>query len=159
MTAFDIVALTDPDAIGALLGAHWGADFLVSRGRRIAAGDLGGAAARRGSDIVGFITWRLDGDEMEIASLNSFISGIGIGSALLAHAFAKAHTLGLGRVWLTTTNDNVEALKFYQKRGMRLCALFPDVFEQSRRIKPQIPEIGNFGIPIRDELVLEKRLS
>jgi hypothetical protein len=56
---------------------------------------------------------------------------------------------------LITTNDNVAALRFYQKRGFTLAALHKNALEQSRRLKPQIPLLGLDGIPLRDEIELE----
>jgi DNA-3-methyladenine glycosylase I len=61
-------------------------------------------------------------------------------------------------VWLTTTNDNLTALAFYQVVGLRLCALRPDAVTGSRRLKPSIPLVGQNGIPLRDELDLERIL-
>ncbi len=159
MNPLDVVVMSDPVWIAAFLAEHWGADFLVSRGRRFGVRDLEGTVARKRGEIVGLVTWRLDGDQMEVASLDSLQPGSGIGTALLDHAFDHARALGLTRVWLTATNDNIEALRFYQKRGMRLCALYPNAVEVSRKIKPNIPATGNHGIPIRDELELEKVLS
>jgi ribosomal protein S18 acetylase RimI-like enzyme len=62
-------------------------------------------------------------------------------------------------LWLVTTNDNLDALRFYQRRGFVLVALRPDVMKDSRRLKPEIPLIGAFGIPLRDELELEMNLK
>jgi hypothetical protein len=62
-------------------------------------------------------------------------------------------------VWLVTTNDNLVALRFYQRRGFRLSALRPGAVDEARRrLKPAIPDAGAFGIPLRDELELELRL-
>jgi hypothetical protein len=45
-----------------------------------------------------------------------------------------------------------------QRRGSRLSDLYPGAVDESRRrLKPEIPEIGEYGIPIRDEIVLERR--
>jgi hypothetical protein len=56
-----------------------------------------------------------------------------------------------------TTNDNLDALRFYQRRGFRLAALHRGAVDDSRaRLKPQIPPIGDHGIKLRDELELEK---
>jgi ribosomal protein S18 acetylase RimI-like enzyme len=151
--------MTDTGWIGKFLVKHWDGDFVVSRGRKTEAHELEGAVARKDGRIAGLVTWRCEDDEMEITSLDSLESGAGIGTALLEHAVAHARTSGLRRAWLTTTNDNVEALRFYQKRGMRLCALHPNAVEVSRKIKPEIPETGNHGIPIRDEIELEMVLA
>jgi ribosomal protein S18 acetylase RimI-like enzyme len=56
-----------------------------------------------------------------------------------------------------TTNDNVDALRFYQRRGFRLAALRAGAVEDARaRLKPEIPWTGADGIELRDELELEK---
>jgi ribosomal protein S18 acetylase RimI-like enzyme len=94
----------------------------------------------------------------EVISIDALEEGRGIGSALLLAVVYAAGSAGCRRVWLITTNDNVNALRFYQKRGFRLVALYPDAVTASRRIKPEIPLVGNDGIPLRDELELEKLL-
>ena len=77
---------------------------------------------------------------------------------LLEAVVERARARACRRVWLITTNDNVDALRFYQRRGFTLVALHRGAMEQSRRLKPSIPEVGAHGIPIRDELELEQRL-
>ncbi|GAB6277014.1 MAG: hypothetical protein SAMD01599839_15540 [Rectinema sp.] len=58
-------------------------------------------------------------------------------------------------MWLVTTNDNIDALRFYQKRGFELLKIHRNAISKSRKIKPTIPETGNYGISIRDEIELE----
>ena len=59
-----------------------------------------------------------------------------------------------------TTNDNVDALRFYQRRGFRLAVLRPGAVDESREaLKPEIPRSGEHDIPLRDELELEMDLS
>ncbi len=70
-----------------------------------------------------------------------------------------AVSAGCRRLWLITTNDNLHALRFYQKRGFRLVAVYPNALEESRRLKPEIPLVGLDGIPLRDELELELALE
>jgi ribosomal protein S18 acetylase RimI-like enzyme len=65
---------------------------------------------------------------------------------------------GCRQVQLVTTNDNMRALRFYQRRGFRLVALHPGALERSRELKPEIPETGLHGIPLSDELVLAREL-
>jgi hypothetical protein len=56
-------------------------------------------------------------------------------------------------------HDNLPALRFYQRWGMSLTALPRDAATKWRRtVKPQIPEIGVDGIPIRHALELERAL-
>jgi len=65
---------------------------------------------------------------------------------------------GIKNVWLLTSNDNIDSLKFYQKRGFRITKVYPDAINRARKIKPEIPEIGNYGIPLKDALELEYKL-
>ena len=57
---------------------------------------------------------------------------------------------------LITTNDNLRALQFYQKRGYSLTKIYKDAMDEVRKVKPNVPIIGENGIPLRDELELEK---
>jgi ribosomal protein S18 acetylase RimI-like enzyme len=80
-----------------------------------------------------------------------------VGTALLEAVERIAAERGCRRLWLLTTNDNVDALRFYQRRGFRLARLNPGAVDEARaRLKPELPTVGDYGIPIRDELVLEK---
>ena len=64
---------------------------------------------------------------------------------------------GCRRLHVVTTNDNVDALRFYQKRGS-CCASCGATRSAGRRLKPTIPWLGAHGIPLRDELELERVL-
>ena len=78
----------------------------------------------------------------------------------LAAVDAVATDAGCARIWLITTNDNVDALRFYQRRGYRLLRVDAGAVDRSRSsLKPAIPLVGSHGIPIRDEIVLERRFG
>ena len=81
------------------------------------------------------------------------------GAALIGAVKAMVRERGCKRVWLITTNDNTPALRFYQKQGFQLAALHRNAVVESRRLKPEIPEIGMDGIPIRDEIELDMKLD
>ena len=87
--------------------------------------------------------------------LHSLEPGFGVGTALLDGAACEARRHGCRRARLITTNDNVEAIRFYQSRGWEWVAFHRDALAASRRLKPEIPEIGAHGIPIRHELEFE----
>jgi GNAT superfamily N-acetyltransferase len=135
---------------------HWGSPQMVTS-RGVHHGDqLPGFVAWEGEEPVGLLTYHADNGRMEIVSLDSLREGRGIGSALMQAVEEAALREGVRRLWLITTNDNLHALRFYQKRGYVLAALHANAVATARRIKPEIPLIGNDGIPIRDELELEK---
>jgi ribosomal protein S18 acetylase RimI-like enzyme len=116
--------------------------------------------AERDGNIVGVLTLRFDDAESEVLTLHVDGRQGGIGTALLEEAARLARDRGSRRLFLVTTNDNVDALRFYQRRGFRLCALHVGAVDESRAtLKPEIPAIGEYGIPLRDELVLELALT
>lgn len=142
-----------------MLDDHWGSAQVVSRGVLYDAAALSGLVALRGTECIGLVTYRIEGHACEIVTLDSLVEGIGVGSALIAAVRDTARAAGCARLWLITTNDNLHALGFYQKRGFRLAALHPNALEQSRRLKPQIPLVGMDGIPLRDEIELDMPLD
>ena len=87
--------------------------------------------------------------------LQSLVRRAGVGRALLDGARAEAARAGCSRLWLITTNDNVEAIRFYQRCGWDWVGFHRDALTESRRLKPGIPETGAHGIPLRHELVFE----
>lgn len=88
--------------------------------------------------------------------MQSLVSDRGVGTALLAECAAAARDQETTRLWLITTNENTAALRFYQRRGFVIAALHREAVTFARqRLKPEIPLLGNDGIPIRDEIELE----
>jgi GNAT superfamily N-acetyltransferase len=105
----------------------------------------------------GVITYQIACGACEIVSIDGDRPGRGVGTALIEAVVAEARRHGCVRVWLVTTNDNLPALRFYQKRGFALVAVHANAVERSRQSKPEIPLIVRDGIPIRDEIELELR--
>ena len=139
----------------ALLKEYWASTEIVSRGRVHRADRLPGFIAEVEDRPVGLLTYHIERDQCEIVSLNSLREGMWIGSSLLEASRESAQAAGCRRMWLITTNDNLAALGFYQKRGWRLVAIHRDALEESRRLKPEIPRVGIDGIPVLDEIELE----
>ncbi len=137
---------------------HWGAELMAVHGEQLYPAELPGFVAESKSGVVGLVTYRLRDDECEILSLDSLAEGQGIGSALVDAVRKAAFENGAQRLWLITTNDNINALRFYQKRGFELVAVHRRAVDESRKIKPTIPLFGDHGIPIRDEIELEMML-
>jgi GNAT superfamily N-acetyltransferase len=110
-------------------------------------------------ELAGVLTYIVTGRECEILTLHAARSWGGVGTALIEALERLAAERGCRRLWVLTTNDNVDALRFYQRRGFRLAGLNPGAVDDARAtLKPEIPPVGAHGIPLRDELVLDKRL-
>jgi len=150
---------SDRREVSQILTQFWASPRIVSRGVVHQADELPGFIIKSEGRIVGLITYNIKDEECEIVSLNSLGENRGIGSALVEAVVHLAKEQDCRRVWLITTNDNLNALKFYQKRGFQLAALHRGGITESRRIKPEISLIGENGIPLRDEIELEIECS
>ena len=138
------------------LRASWGSTRVASNGRLHEPLTQPGFLALDGAEWLGYATYDVRGDAMEIVVLESPVPARGAGSAVLAACVAVALERDLERVWLVTTNDNLNALRYYQRRGFVLVALRPGAVDEARRtLKPEIGLVGEDGIPIHDELELE----
>jgi len=138
---------------------YWDDEFVVAHGIIFLPETMSGFIALDDNEWIGLITHTFLETDCEIVSIDGLRENEGIGTALIEKVIEEAKANQCRRVHLTTTNDNLRALGFYQKRGFRLCALRVDAMEQARRLKPGIPLIGENGIPIRDEIELEMLLQ
>lgn len=134
---------------------HWGDDFVVAHGTVFNPENVSGFIALDDNDWIGLITYTFTDTECEIVSLDSLREGEGIGRALIEKVIEEARANQCHRVHITTTNENLRALGFYQICGFHLSALRADAVAEARKLKPNIPEIGAHGIPICDEIELE----
>lgn len=141
-----------------IIDREWGPPGIVTRGRLHDATNLSGFVAIENDTPIGLITFHIENNEWEIISLNSLKEKRGIGSSLVDAVMKEAKTNKYRRVLVITTNDNTNALRFYQKRGFHIRAFYPNALEVSRKLKPSIPLIGIDGIPLRDEIELEMLL-
>lgn len=139
---------------------HWGSPQMVISSGVYHCDELDGyAVMNEKEEIIGLLTYITEENECEIISLDSTVENKGIGSSLLQKLEEHCKTSQVERIKLITTNDNLHALGFYQKRGYLLEVLFPNAVQQARKLKPTIPFIADNGIPIRDELLLVKEIK
>lgn len=138
-----------------LLATGLGGRMQARLGELVDALALPGLVAEADGERAGLVTYAASGDgSVEIVSIEATPRGAGVGTRLLE---AVQRATGARRLWLVTTNDNLDALRFYQRRGFRLAALHPGAVDEARAArKPQIPALGGYGIPVRDEIVLER---
>ncbi|WP_342553509.1 GNAT family N-acetyltransferase [Paenibacillus sp. FSL R7-0652] len=138
---------------------HWGSPkMVISTGIYSSEALDGYAVLNDHGEIRGYITYVMHDDRCEVTSLDSLDENQGIGSALLRRVEDTARQAYRNSIQLITTNDNLRALLFYQKRGYQIIRIYPDAVEKARALKPSIPLVSDQGIPIRDELLLQKIL-
>ena len=155
-----IHAVTDSDRKWVLeIIRSWGADFIVTRGRKVYAAEIDGFyAIDDNGQRVGLATYEIIGGQCELVTLDAFDKFSGIGSALTERVIETAQERGCKQLWLITTNDNLDAIRFYQRREMRIATVHVNALDLSRKIKPAIAKIGQHGIPLRDEIEFEMLL-
>jgi GNAT superfamily N-acetyltransferase len=151
--------------------ATWAVDVLDRLGGRLQArrGELIdvlepglGFVAERDGTRTGLLTYRLDLDAAELSSIVTTRRRAGFGTALLSALMGAVRAARLDWIWVVTTNDNLDALRFYQQHGFRIGEVRVGAVDRARRaLKPSIARLGEHGIPLRDEieLVLDLRLE
>jgi len=151
--------IADREWVSEFMLEHWGSNKVVSRGVVYYPQDLPGFVATDDGEKVGLVTYNIVDERCEIVTIDSIRPFSGVGTALIEAVKNFALESGCKRLWLITTNDNMNALRFYQKRGFVLVAVHRNALDVSRKLKPEIPLMGDDGIPLRDEIELEMMLD
>lgn len=144
--------------ISSFISESWGSPISVSKGKIHNTTELPGFICIDNGKIKGLITYSITDKNCEIVTLNSDVKNLGLGTQLVNKVIEAAKVKGCRRVWLITTNDNTNAIRFYQKRGFEWVGFYKDAMKASRKIKPEIPVKGDDNIPIKHELEFEYRL-
>jgi ribosomal protein S18 acetylase RimI-like enzyme len=149
---------TDADRAAArsLFDRDFGRTRIVAFGELIDIDQMPALVAVMHQEPSGALAYRLLGDALHIVALatDPMWQRSGVGGHLVAEAELLARRLNLRRLVVSTSNDNLPALYFYQRRGYRLTDLVPDsVIAHTKKAVA-----GFAGIPVRDEIRLEKRL-
>jgi GNAT superfamily N-acetyltransferase len=140
----------------ALIRERWGDDVVVVHGEVLRPSDLPGFA---GLDWEGLVTYRVRGARCEIVTIDALEAGVGVGTALLAAVVRAARQAGCAVIRVVATNDNLDALAWYERRGFRVVEVRRGEVARSRLLKPSIPKVNDAnGLPIEDEVELELRL-
>jgi GNAT superfamily N-acetyltransferase len=157
-TKFDIRPITDRPFLDELLRLRWSGGSLIVHDKVIAPADVEALAAYDGNRLAGVATWRLDEGVLTMFTLNNISEQRGVGVALLEAMMALGRDNGAPLIRVVVTNDNLNALGFYQRRGFRITAIYPGAVDATRAMNPNVPLIGANRIPIRDEIELERTL-
>ena len=136
-----------------------GCAVVARRGELVDATARPAVVAFDGEDVAGVLVYDVAGPECEILVLRAERQWTGLGTAMVGMVAGLAIAAGCRRYWVLTTNDNVDALRFYQRRGFRLSALRCGAVDDARKLlKPEIPVTGDHGIALRDEIELARDL-
>ena len=147
----------------AWLRAHyiraWGEEIVIGFGEdgpiHFDLSGLPALIAVSGGERVGALAWVPRRGAIEVASIAAETEGQGIGAALLRRLAEDCARDGFGMIRLTTTNDNLRALLFYQRCGFRITAIYPGGVDMARELKPGIPLEGANGLKMHDAIELK----
>ncbi len=137
----------------------FGGDFVVSRTEVHDPHKLPGFIATESRERVGLITYCINGEVCEIVTIDALCQYMGVGTLLLDKVEAMAREAGCTKLWTITTNDRLDAQRFFQKRGFFISDVRLGAMTKIRLLKPNVPRIGDYGIAVRDELEFEKPLA
>jgi GNAT superfamily N-acetyltransferase len=152
---FEIRPITDRAFLEELLRLRWSGGALVLRGKIVHPKDVEAIAAYHEGRLAGVATWLLEGPVIYLVTLNNISDQRGVGMALLDATMQLGREKGSALLRVIVTNDNLNALGFYQRRGFRIIAVTPGAVDMIRTLLPNIPIMGANRIPIRDEIELE----
>ncbi|WP_153768051.1 GNAT family N-acetyltransferase [Labrenzia sp. CE80] len=148
----------DHDAVRMLLTDRWTSPDIMLDNQMVDASRLPGFVAIAGEEMAGLVTVIKRAEEWEILTLDSLSRWAGTGTLLLDAVVKDAREAGIKRLTVRTSNDNLDAFRFYQRRGFRLERIAQGVIDQEREQKPEIPTRGDYGIPIHDEVLFARAL-
>lgn len=157
MTFQDINEQNRP-LINQFIQENWYSTVIVIRGKIVDMTTVDGIVVYELNSIIGLLTYEITNDECEVLSLDSKHENQGIGTELIRRVIEIAKNQGCIKIKLITTNDNINAIKFYQKRGFDMVRLYYNALDISRRLKPSIPMVGEYGIPLMHEIEFEMKL-
>lgn len=141
--------------INRFITERWFTTKMIARGKEIDITTAEGIFALEDGKIIGLITYVVYDDILEITSLDSLCENKGLGTELLIKAIETAKKIKCKKIVLITTNDNIKAIRFYQKRGFDMACLYRNALDISRKLKPEIPLIGEEHIPLKHEIEFE----
>jgi ribosomal protein S18 acetylase RimI-like enzyme len=147
----------DVDWVRKIVVEFWGEERQLTFDREFDPVDYAAYYGRVGNSAVAFISIAEDKEDLIIVALSVYpeYQGSGIGSSLVEKAELEARRLGKKRVLVSTSNDNLPALGFYQALGFHIFQVALDAL--ARKHGKILAGIG--GLSVRDELRLQKTLS
>ncbi len=147
----------DKGSISKFVRTFWGEEEQLTFDREFNVSELPGYVARLKNKFVGFVSTEELDDATIIVALGILPEhqSLGIGRRLIAEVEREAERTKKKMLLVSTSNDDLPALGFYQKLGFQICEVKPNAI--AIKHGKILRGIGN--LPIRDELRLKKNLA
>ena len=139
-----------------LVAELWGSEIVAVHGTCLRPAELGGFIAERSRRVVGLLTYQLVGTMLEIVTLNAIDRRAGIGTMLIEAAVGRRGgpaAVRSGSPPPTTTSmrsaSTSAAASGWPSSG-------PARSTSPASASREIPRVGDYGIPLRDEIDLTR---
>jgi ribosomal protein S18 acetylase RimI-like enzyme len=136
----------------------WGEEEQLTFDRKFIVTELPTYVAKKsGNDIIGFVSFAEVDDAIIIVALGILppYQNAWVGKSLIEKVEAETRRLGRKKLLVSTSNDDLPALAFYQSLGFQIYEVKPNVIAEKHGMV--LKGIG--GLPVRDELRLQKLLQ
>jgi ribosomal protein S18 acetylase RimI-like enzyme len=155
-TIHKVVLDEERDKIREFVQRFWGEEKQLMFDRKFIVAKLPTYIAKVENNIIGFISFTEADDAVIIVALGmlSQYQSSGLGTNLIEKVETEAKTLLKKRLLVSTSNDDLPALAFYQSLGFQIYEVKPNVIAEKHG--EILDGIG--GLPVRDELRLRKIL-
>ena len=156
-TVRKIVGEGERSAVRKFVKRFWGEEEQLAFDRRFAVAELPAYVAKVQDLVIGFISFSSTSDTVLVVALGVLprYQCCGIGSRLIKKVEGEARRLRKSKVFVSTSNDDLPALGFYQSHGFQIYQVNPNVIAEKHA--KVLRGIG--GLPVRDELRLQKVLN
>jgi ribosomal protein S18 acetylase RimI-like enzyme len=135
----------------------WKEEEQLTFNRKFIVAELPAYLAKSGSDVIGFVSFAELRDAIIIVALGILpkYQNARVGKSLIEKVETEAKRLGKKKLLVSTSNDDLPALAFYQSLGFQIYEVKPNVIAEKHGMV--LKGIG--GLPIRDEIRLQKLLQ
>jgi len=143
--------------IGKFVKQFWGEEEQLTFDRKFIVTQLPAYVAKTEHNVIGFISFAETDNAIIIVALGILpkYQNAGVGKSLIQKVEAEAKKLGKIKLLVSTSNDDLPALAFYQHLGFQIYEVKPNVIAEKHG--SVLKGIG--GLPVRDELRLQKLLK
>ena len=152
-----IVSEGEKSAVRKFVRRFWGEEKQLTFDRKFAVAELPAYVAKVRDCVKGFISFSPTSDALIVVALGVLprYQYCGLGSRLIKKVENEARRLGKGKLLVSTSNDDLPALGFYQSHGFQIYQVTPSVIAE----KHEKILVGIGGLPVKDELRLQKMLN
>jgi len=155
-TIHKVLSDKEREAIREFVLRFWGEEEQLTFDRKFVVTDLPAFLAKSGNTIIGFVSFAEVNDVILIAALGILpkYQDAGVGKSLIKKVEAETKRLEKKKLLVSTSNDDLPALAFYQSIGFQIYEVKPNIIAEKHGTV--LKGIGR--LPIRDELRMQKFL-